>query len=545
MYGDGYGYRSGLNRAMVEHLARKARGVEALVGLGAGDVVLDIGSNDGTLLASYETSSIRRLGIDPTAARFAEYYPPDAEVVPDFFSASAFWRTSDRPARIITSIAMFYDLDDPVAFACDVRDCLAPDGVWHFEQSYMPSMLRSTAYDTVCHEHLEYYSLATARRILDAADLELVDVRFNRVNGGSFAVTAAPPGAPIARQTVLVDWFMAQEERLGLHTPGPFRAFEERVFQHRTDLIQLIRSLRDDGASVMGYGASTKGNVLLQFCGFTDADIEAIAEVNPNKFGRVTPGSGIPIVPEQEVRDSQPDYLVVFPWHFRDGIIEREEAYLLRGGRLIFPLPEIDFGDGITSPGATKLHVLNAQADIYFRAGVADLSVIDVGCWDGFNSFEAKRRGAARVLATDHFAWSDKCWGSRESFELARANLGLAVEVMDIDLPEIIPATVGHFDLVLFCGVLYHLRDPLGALERISEICSRTLVVESHLDALEIERPSMIFYPTNELANDPTNWWGPNPACVTSMLKDLGFPTVEFTWHPVYPHRGIFHGHRS
>jgi hypothetical protein len=203
-------------------------------------------------------------------------------------------------------------------------------------------MLRSTAYDTVCHEHLEYYSLATVRRILDEAELELIDVRFNRVNGGSFAITAAHPGSRLVPNRVLIDWFVAQEERIRLDSPGPFRSFEERVFQHRTDLSQLVKTLRSASASVMGYGASTKGNVLLQFCGFGPTHIEAIAEVNEDKFGRVTPGSGIPIVAEDEMRERGPEYLLVFPWHFRDGIIEREEEYLRGGGRLIFPLPEIE-----------------------------------------------------------------------------------------------------------------------------------------------------------------------------------------------------------
>lgn len=342
LYGDNYGYRSGLNQSMVQHLARKARSLEELVGLVPGDLVLDIGSNDGTLLGSYTTDPIRRIGIDPTAARFAAFYPEDAEVLADFFSAASFRKVSDVPARVITSVAMFYDLEDPTAFARDVRDCLAPDGVWHFEQSYMPSMLRLTAYDTVCHEHLEYYSLATVNRILEQAGLEVIDVRFNRVNGGSFAVTAGHPRSAIRPRRVLIDWFMAQEERMGLDTPGPFRRFEERVFQHRRDLVELIRTLRADGASVMGYGASTKGNVLLQFCEFTPRDIEAIAEVNSDKFGHVTPGSGIPIIPEEEMRARQPDYLIVFPWHFRDTIVEREDGYLRNGGRLIFPLPEIE-----------------------------------------------------------------------------------------------------------------------------------------------------------------------------------------------------------
>lgn len=341
MYGDNYGYRSGLNQSMVTHLRRKVQALEELAGLAEGDAVLDIGSNDGTLLNAYSVGGLRRVGIDPTAKKFLAYYPDDVAVVDDFFSEAAFRRAADRPATVITSIAMFYDLDDPIDFARQVAACLAPEGVWHFEQSYMPSMLRATSYDTVCHEHLEYYSLATVERILREAGLRVLDVRFNRVNGGSFAVTACH-AASARRASELVPWFEEQEARMGLTTPLPFRDFERRVFQHRQDLTALVRRLRASGASVMGYGASTKGNVLLQFCGLTPHDLPAIAEVNPDKFGRVTPGTGIPIVPEADVRAARPDYLLVLPWHFRESIVEREREYLAAGGRLIFPLPEIE-----------------------------------------------------------------------------------------------------------------------------------------------------------------------------------------------------------
>jgi tRNA (mo5U34)-methyltransferase len=204
---------------------------------------------------------------------------------------------------------------------------------------------------------------------------------------------------------------------------------------------------------------------------------------------------------------------------------------------------QIDFGNGVVSPGATSLDVLERQAAVYFKDGVEGKSVIDIGCWDGFNSFEARRRGATRVLATDHFAWSDDGWGSRDSFELARAQLAPDVDVLDIDLPDVDETTVGRFDVVLFCGVLYHLRDPLGALERMRSICDGTIVVETHLDAREVERPAMIFYPGRELADDPTNWWGPNRECVVSMLQSAGFARVEHTDHPDHETRGIFHGY--
>ncbi len=342
MYGANYGYRSGLNRSMVDHLGRKAQALEAIGALKSGDAVLDIGSNDGTLLSAYRTKGVRLIGIDPTAEKFREHYPKGAVVNSSFFSKEGFFKLSDDRAKIITSIAMFYDLDDPRALVREVHECLDDEGIWHFEQSYMPSMLRTSSYDTVCHEHLEYYSLGVVKRILDDCGFEIADVGFNRINGGSFAVTACKPASRIRRRPELVQWLLSQEDRIGLNTPAPHRDFETRVFQHRADLQSLLANLRRAGSRIMGLGASTKGNVLLQFCGIGPDQVEAIGEINPDKFGRVTPGSGIPIVPELEIHAAQPDYLLVLPWHFRDGVIEREAEYLRHGGRLIFPLPEIE-----------------------------------------------------------------------------------------------------------------------------------------------------------------------------------------------------------
>ena len=343
MYGDNYGYRSGLNQSMVDHLANKVRYLERLTGLQSDDVVLDIGSNDATTLKAYSASGLKRLGIDPTGRKFAEYYPSDIKLVPDFFSAKAYRSVMEKPAKIITSIAMFYDLEDPIQFAREVESVLAGDGVWHFEQSYMPSMLRTNSYDTICHEHIEYYSLGVVVKILEAVGLKLIDVVMNNVNGGSFAVTAAKASnTSLKVNRAVIDWLLEQEERMGLNTPKPFRDFEERVFRHRDDLVRLIRTLVADGKKVFGYGASTKGNVTLQFCGFTHADIPIIAEVNPEKYGCVTPGSHIPIVSENDAKAMKPDYFLVLPWHFKDGIIRREKEYLASGGKFIFPFPEIE-----------------------------------------------------------------------------------------------------------------------------------------------------------------------------------------------------------
>ena len=348
MYGLNYGYRSGLNRSMVDHLGRKTQGLERTMSqrgapLRERDIVLDIGSNDATLLKSYQTSGLRRLGIDPTGVKFGEFYPADVALVPEFFSADAYRSVfGNEPARLVTSIAMFYDLEDPLAFMREVASILALDGLWHFEQSYMPAMLEATAYDTVCHEHLEYYALRQIQWMTERAGLEIVDVERNDVNGGSFAVTVAHEGAHRAGDAQSrVAALLAEEDALGLSTEAPYHAFRERVFKHRDELRSLVYELTRRGKTVYGYGASTKGNVLLQFCGFTPEEIPVIAEVNPFKFGRFTPGTGIPIVSEAEARAKRPDYFLVLPWHFRPGIIEREREFLAQGGRLIFPLPDV------------------------------------------------------------------------------------------------------------------------------------------------------------------------------------------------------------
>ena len=342
MYGDNYGYRSGLNRSMVDHLTAKIHELERFVELAPGETVVDIGSNDATSLKAYETKGIKRVGIDPSGGKFRQYYEDDIVLVEDFFSADALRRSKCANPKIVTSIAMFYDLESPISFAKEIEQALAPGGVWHFEQSYMPSMLRLTSYDTVCHEHLEYYSFGAVEAILTAAGLRAVDIKMNNVNGGSFAVTAVRRDDPRRGNPAVIDWLLGQEERLGIRTPRPYREFEERVFRHRSDLRRLLEALKADGKTVIGYGASTKGNVVLQFCDIGPDLVSAIAEVNPDKFGAFTPGTHIPIISEAEAKAMKPDYFLVLPWHFRDGIVRREAEFLAGGGRMIFPFPEIE-----------------------------------------------------------------------------------------------------------------------------------------------------------------------------------------------------------
>ena len=342
LYGKNYGYRSSLNSSMVRHLAGKVEALSQLVSLTRNDLVLDIGSNDGTLLSFYP-DSVTRVGIDPTIAKFSHYYLSGIHTIADFYSAKAFrHRFGNRKAKIVTSISMYYDLEDPLSFAQEVKAVLAPDGVWHFEQSYLPTMLKNNAYDTICHEHLEYYSLHQIRWITERCGLRILDVEFNLINGGSFAVTVCPSDACYPTKKHVVDQILDSEQAAGVHTLQPYEEFRTRVFAHREHLLKTLSEIHAKNGSVLGYGASTKGNVLLQFCGLTKKEIPAIAEVNKDKFGAFTPGTLIPIISEEAAHKLNPDFLLVMPWHFRENFVSREKNYLERGGRMIFPLPSVE-----------------------------------------------------------------------------------------------------------------------------------------------------------------------------------------------------------
>jgi NDP-4-keto-2,6-dideoxyhexose 3-C-methyltransferase len=339
MYGQNYGYRSGINPSMVAHLHGKVKRILAQTDLPDDALIVDIGSNDSTTLQAYPRRNFTLVGIDPTGIKFHSYYPEHIRLIPDFFSSRKIVEEfGSRKANVVTSFSMFYDLEDPLAFMREVADVLTADGIWVFEQSYMPEMLTQNAYDTVCHEHLEYYDLQQIKWMADRVDLKIVDVELNDVNGGSFSVVAATRGSKHA-PSVEVARVLEREKQLGLNTLAPFHAFAKRVKQSREDLKSFVDTARRNGQSVVGLGASTKGNVILQYCGFTATDIGRIAEVNADKFGSFTPGSLIPIASQHEVLEARPDYLIVFPWHFR--AFFRNEG-CLKGRNLVFPLPRLE-----------------------------------------------------------------------------------------------------------------------------------------------------------------------------------------------------------
>ena len=344
MYGLNYGYRSGLNQSMMAHLKSIVMQIQEIIKLKPGDHVLDIGSNDGSFLSFYDDlPGLKLIGIDPTGIKFKNFYQPRIQLISEFFSAAEIKKhLGSQKIRVITSISMFYDLENPLHFVNEINEVLADDGIWVLEQSYMPTMLEVTAYDTICHEHLEYYGMKQIKWIADKVGLKIIHVSLNDTNGGSFRLALAKKTATYPEAESEIQTLLEKEMTMGLQTSAPYQSFTQRVHHHKEELLNFFAQARKDGKTVIGYGASTKGNVILQYCGITKNELPYIAEVNTDKFGCYTPGTHIPIISEQQAREIHPDYFFVLPWHFRKGIIEREQEYLKKGGVLVFPLPFIE-----------------------------------------------------------------------------------------------------------------------------------------------------------------------------------------------------------
>lgn len=341
MYGDNYGYRSGLNASMVRHLEEIVAKIGKKVRQEEEKLIIDIGSNDATLLRSYPRNYGTMVGIDPLIGKFESYYPADIVKIPEFFSAELVkQKFGKRKAKIITSIAMFYDLDSPLDFVRGICEILDDDGVWVFEQSYMPLMIEGNAYDTICHEHLEYYGMKQIMWMLEKADLKVIEIEFNDINGGSFMMIVAKKGSRHRGCSETVKEILEKERVYS--TLAPYEEFKGNIERQRADLVKLLRKLKGDNKRIFGYGASTKGNVLLQYCNISTEELDCIAEVNEEKFGAFTPRTNIPIVEEGQAREMKPDYFLVLPWHFKEHILKKEAESLKQGVRFIFPLPHVE-----------------------------------------------------------------------------------------------------------------------------------------------------------------------------------------------------------
>ncbi len=339
-----YLYRSGTNKTMTGHLAGVVDAACRMIAPKKDLKVLDIGCNDGTLLKFYSRGTLK-VGVDPSNISRG-LCAPGIKIIHDFFPSRRFQASvKNQQFDIITSIAMFYDLEDPVAFAKEIKRFLAKDGLWILEMSYMPRMLELDSYDTICHEHLEYYKFSDIDTILNAAGLKVVKASFNDINGGSIRCYVSHRncdrffGAEALRE---ISAIRRREAALALNTERPYRDFQKRINRHKEQLKKLLVGLKGRGKRIHIYGASTKGNTILQFCGIDNRLIDFAAERNPDKFGAKTLGTNIPIISEEESRAMSPDYYLALPWHFKKEFLQREKKALEQGVRMIFPLPRID-----------------------------------------------------------------------------------------------------------------------------------------------------------------------------------------------------------
>jgi hypothetical protein len=336
-----YGYRSGINTTMRLHLQDLVRDVEGRAGLQEGDVVVDIGANDGTTLLAYRTEGLLRVGFEPSDACPQEPHP-EVRYVRAFFNSADFRRGFPNcTVRVVTAIAMFYDIDDPVRFCQEVSSILADDGLWVIEMGYWADLLANNGFDSMCHEHLGYYSLKTLQFLLEKTGLLLEDISFNSANGGSLRCYIRQKTFPGAVHLEKMAQALRREEETGIHLSDRFELFRNNARTIRQELQGILAAAHRAGKKVYGYRASTKGNVLLQYAGITANDLVAIADRNPAKRGRLTPGTRVPICTEDEMRQSKPDYLLVLPWHFLPEFMEREKGLRLAGTKFIVPLPEV------------------------------------------------------------------------------------------------------------------------------------------------------------------------------------------------------------
>jgi len=346
-----YWYRSGTNETMRNALADIATKSELLIHLKENDSVLDIGCNDGTLLAAYKNDHIYKIGFDP-----AENLAIHSRGIADrlhigYFESDSYFRDPElarhRP-KIVTSIAMFYDLEDPNRFVRDVKAVMHPDGLWVVQMSYLPLMLKTNEIGNICHEHLEYYSLQSFEYLLGRHDFEVVDVDLNDINGGSIRAyirnrsadaSAFADGLYLELAAERVRAIRERECRMGLDATRTYKEFAIWADRIKQDVTGFIKDQVGLGKKVYIYGASTKGNTLLQYYGLNSELTTAAAERNPDKWGKMTVGTHIPIVSEEKARAARPDYFLVLPWHFIEEFQAREKDYLLSGGKFIVPMP--------------------------------------------------------------------------------------------------------------------------------------------------------------------------------------------------------------
>jgi len=376
-----YGYRSGISNTMRDHLKEYQEEILSKVKLEKGDVILDIGSNDSTML-QYYSSNFRRIGVDPTGKQFQQYYG-DVELLSTYFNCENFLNNFGKiKCKIVSSISMFYDLPDPVQFAKDIYSILEDNGIWTCEQSYLLTMLNLNSIDTICHEHLEYYALHQIKRIADISNFKIIDIVFNDCNGGSFRIYFAKRGSTFYKEnTELIDTILINEIKAGIMNEELYTNFMKNCDTQVKYLKDFIETVNKNDKKVYIYGASTKGNCLLQYAKLNETHIKYAVERNPKKIGKMTI-TGTEIISEETMRDSPPDYLLVLPWHFRKEIILREKSFLDAGGQFIFTFPHFEIAGTkpkllITGCDGMIAHYVKEKFNDHNLYGITRSSILD------------------------------------------------------------------------------------------------------------------------------------------------------------------------
>ncbi len=341
LYTERYGYKSGINNTMKKELKEIVEKATGKIKIKTRNLIaLDIGANDGTLLGNYG-KDVLKVGAEPIKKLAKECKQKADIVINDFFNQRSFLRrTKGRKSHIITAISCFYDIEDPNIFLSDIKKILNREGIFIIQQNYLVGMIEQNAFDNIVHEHLEYYSLLSLERLLKRHSLEIFDVEQSPINGGSFRTFICHRNAmPIAAS---VGNLRNYETKLKLWEIGVYKRFATRVEDRGERLHKLISNLVKNGKTVYAYGASTRGNTLLQFCRLNKKLIQAAVERNSEKWGKKIASLGVPIISEEQARREKPDYMLVLPWFFKEEFLKREDGYLKNGGHFIFPLPEIE-----------------------------------------------------------------------------------------------------------------------------------------------------------------------------------------------------------
>ena len=341
LYGPDYGYQTGINATMTRHVGNIVKKLSRLAAIKKNDFVLDIASNDGTLLNFYN-KNITTFGVDPLVKKFASNYKKINYKISDFFSSKKVKEKAlNKKFKIVTALSVFYDLRSPNKFLSDVEELLDKNGIFLLEFADLASIVKLNMFDTFCHEHLEYYSLRVIHKMCKKNNLRVFDIKTNNINGGSTQIFICKKNGKYLTNHPIIKKFSVSEKKLQLDKKTTFIKFFKRINEIKSRIKNFLEKEKKRKKTIHCYGASTKGNVLLQYFKINNQIIDCVAERNPKKYNLFTPGTKIKIVSEKISRAMSPDFYLVLPWHFKKEILKREKKAIKKGSKFIFPLPKM------------------------------------------------------------------------------------------------------------------------------------------------------------------------------------------------------------